>query len=188
MAYADDLTGPYNVHTPGVLEMSETSFKRHIASPDVHIDHDAKRIRMFYHGAGFTGPKSGVPNQITCYAESEDGIDFETDHVCLGTAYMRIFEWDGWYYGFGGGSPRCLWRSRNYRELFEQGPRLDVDTEAYTNHRMRHPALHLRGHELDIYYSNSGDTPERIKRTTVDLRENTWCILLQEKRVLVLPN
>jgi hypothetical protein len=37
-------------------------------------------------------------------------------------------------------------------------------------YRTRHPGLHLRGHELDIYYSNVGDHPERIKRTTVDLR------------------
>jgi len=58
----------------------------------------------------------------------------------------------------------------NIRELFERGPKLDVNTEEYANYNMRHPALHLRGHELDIYYSNVGDAPEHIKRTTVDLR------------------
>jgi hypothetical protein len=188
MAYADDLLGPYTVYSPGVLDIGDTSFARHIASPDVHIDCDAQKIRMFYHGNGFTGPKPDDIGQNTCYAESSDGLNFVTDGVCLGTSYMRIFEWDGWYYGFGGGGDRHLWRTRNHRELFERGPQLIIEGEDYTEissilpentkdpdypiYRMRHPALHLRGHELDIYYSNVGDTPERIKRTIVDLRKD----------------
>lgn len=181
MAYADDLWGPYTVHTPGVLEMRATSFERHIASPDVHVDNNEQVIRMFYHGSGFTGDLPEGLKQITVCAESNDGLNFATDQVCLGISYMRIFEWDGWYYGFGGGGTRHLWRTKNYRELFECGPHLDVETEDYTNmtdadsrlatiYRMRHPALHLQGQKLDIYYSNVGDTPERIKRTIVDLR------------------
>ncbi|MDP6039972.1 MAG: hypothetical protein QGG64_15580, partial [Candidatus Latescibacteria bacterium] len=74
-------------------------------------------------------------------------------------------------------------RTKNNRELFERGPKLAIENENYTDttdfdakaatlYRMRHPALHLRDHELDIYYSNVGDTPERIKRTTIDLRSD----------------
>ena len=183
LAYADNILGPYTVYTPGVLQMSDTLFERHIASPDVHIDHNAKKIRMYYHGSGFTGPKPEDLKQLTCYAESDTGLNFITDHVCLGTSYMRIFQWNGWYYGFGGGGSRQLWRAKNNRELFERGPKLSIEAENYTTiadfdpsgetlYRMRHPALHLRGHELDIYYSNVGDTPERIKRTTIDLRSD----------------
>jgi hypothetical protein len=183
LAYANNVLGPYTVHTQGVLQISDTSFEKHIASPDVHIDHAAEKIRMYYHGAGFTGPKPEDLKQVTCYAESDDGLNFVTDHVGLGTSYMRIFQWDGWYYGFGGGSSRQLWRTKNNRELFERGPKLPIENENYTDtadfapgadtiYRTRHPALHLRDHELDIYYSNVGDTPERIKRTTVDLRSD----------------
>lgn len=186
MAYADHLLGPYTVYHPGVLEMSDTLFEKHIASPDVHIDHEAKKIKLFYHGSGFTGPKPDDLNQNTCYAESNDGLHFVTEHICLGPSYMRVIQWNGWYYGFGGGSARDLWRTRNVHELFEQGPKLNIEREDYTDsetitrenkkdpnfpiYRMRHPGLHLRNHELEIYYSNVGDTPERIKCTTVDLR------------------
>ena len=188
LAYAHDFLGPYTVYSPGVLDIDETLFTRHIASPDAHIDHDAQKIRIFYHGNGFTGPKPEDIGQNTCYAESSDGLNFVMDGVCLGISYMRIFQWDGWYYGFGGGGDRYLWRTQNHRELFERGPQLTIEGEDYTRissitpenkkepdysiYRMRHPALHLRGHELDIYYSNVGDTPERIKRTTVDLRKD----------------
>jgi len=189
LAYADDLLGPYTVYSPGVLDLGETSFTRHIASPDVHIDYRTKKIIMFYHGSGFTVPKpASVVGQNTCYAESDDGLNFVTDHVCLGTSYLRIFEWNNWYYGFGGGGDRSLWRTKNYRQPFTHGPQLTIDGEDYSEvsdnriekkevpdnliYRMRHPALHLREHQLDIYYSNVGDTPERIKRTTIDLRQD----------------
>ncbi|MDP6039727.1 MAG: hypothetical protein QGG64_14345, partial [Candidatus Latescibacteria bacterium] len=92
LAYANNVLGPYTVHTPGVLEISDTLFERHIASPDVHIDHNAKKIHMYYHGSGFTGPKPDDLKQLTCYAESDDGLNFVTDHICLGTSYMRIVQ------------------------------------------------------------------------------------------------
>lgn len=199
MAYADDLLGPYTVHTPGVLPIEDTLFERHIASPDVHIDNDAKVIRMFYHGAGFTGPKYGGLNQNTCHAESSDGLSFTCDKVCIGPSYMRVWEWNGAYYGFGGGGGRALWRSDDFRKPFQPGTQLAVDGEDYTPtenvqdlkkedahvYRMRHCAVDLHGHELDIYYSNVGDHPERIKRTTVDLRDDwsTWSGALFEEVV-----
>jgi hypothetical protein len=136
---------------------------------------------MIYHGARFTGSKPDYVNQLSCYAESNDGLHFVSEHVCLGPSYMRLFRWNGYTYGFAGGGGCYLWRTQNIRELFERGPKLSIDTEVYTVlsdtdknidqgvYRMRHPAFHLRGHELDIYYSNVGDCPERIKRTTVNL-------------------
>ena len=182
LAYADDVHGPYTVHTPGVLDMADTLFAAHIASPDVHIDHARQKIYMIYHGARFTGPKPDYIGQSSCYAESDDGLQFVSDHICLGPSYLRTFEWDGHTYGFAGGGGCNVWRTKDIRHLFERGPRLVIDTEHYTVlsdtdpnidrgvYRMRHPAFHLRGSELDIYYSNVGDAPERIKRTTVDLR------------------
>lgn len=188
MAYADDLLGPYTVYTPGVLAIEDTPILRHIASPDVHIDHNNQKIYMIYHGSGFEGEAPDYIGQLSLYAESTNGLTFQSESTCLGPSYMRIVEWDGYTYGFGGGSGCYLWRTQNIHQLFERGPRLTIDTEDYTDselitkenkkdpnyhiYRMRHPALHLRGHELDIYYSNVGDQPERIKRTTVDLRSD----------------
>jgi hypothetical protein len=191
MAYADDVFGPYTIYTPGVLPIEETFFERHIASPDIHIDNDNHTIRMFYHGAGFTGPKYENLNQNACYAQSSNGLAFTCDKICLGPAYMRIWEWDGSWYGFGGGESRDLWRTDNFRKPFERGPSLEIEDETYTDrdllqevkrnpddllHRMRHAGLDLRDHELDIYYSSVGDQPERIRRTTIDMSTDwtTW--------------
>lgn len=183
MAYADDVLGPYTVYTPGVLPMEETDFVRHIASPDVHVDGETRTIRMWYHGSGFTGEKYAGINQNTCHAESADGLTFTCDRVCIGPAYMRIWQWEGDWYGFGAGGGRTIWRSEDRRKPFAPGPRFTIDDEPFTPtddvqdlkkegahvYRMRHCAVDLRGNQLDMYYSNVGDHPERIKRTTADL-------------------
>ena len=46
LAYADDIIGPYTVYPGGALHRDNTVFKGcdHIASPDVHIDEDNKKI------------------------------------------------------------------------------------------------------------------------------------------------
>ncbi|MDA0710579.1 MAG: hypothetical protein O3B73_10275 [bacterium] len=182
MAYADDVLGPYTVYTPGVLSIEDTPILRHIASPDVHVDHDARKLYMIYHGSGFEGEKPDDVGQLSLYADSTDGLAFSSEETCLGPSYMRVFEWSDYIYGFGAGGGRNLWRTRNIHALFEKGPRLDIEGEKFSNltdtsanidrgvYRTRHCALHLKGHLLDIYYSNVGDIPERIKRTTVDLR------------------
>jgi hypothetical protein len=182
MAYADQVTGPYTVYTPGVLAIEDTPILRHVASPDVHIDHDNQKIYMIYHGSGFEGEKPDYIGQLSLYADSNDGLSFTSEETCLGPSYMRIFSWEGYTYGFGAGGGRNMWRTKNIHELFEKGPQLPIDGEDFTDlsdtsenidknvYRTRHPGLHVRGHELDIYYSNVGDHPERIKRTTVDLR------------------
>ena len=184
MAYANDVLGPYTIHLPGVIPLTETLFERHIASPDVHIDDEDQVIRMFYHGAGFTGPKHEDLGQNTCHAESPDGLSFVCDKICLGPSYMRVWEWDGTWYGFGGGGARDIWRNDNFRKPFERGPSLEIEGEVYTErsrvqevkanpddllYRMRHAGVDQREHELDIYYSNVGDDPERIKRTTINM-------------------
>ena len=50
LAYADAIDGPWEIHPPGTLHIKNTPFTGHIASPDVHVDHDAQVIRMYYHG------------------------------------------------------------------------------------------------------------------------------------------
>ncbi len=190
MAYADEVMGPYRVYSPGVLQKTETLFQRHIASPDIHVDHDNRVIRMFYHGAGFTGPKHENFSQNSCHAQSSDGLSFICDKVCLGPPYLRLWKYDEMFYGFAGGGSRDFWRTEVFCTPFERGPALPIEGEPYSDnpptvevgqnpdslpHRMRHTGLDLRGHELDIYYSNVGDHPERIRRTTISLsREWTW--------------
>lgn len=184
LAYADEVDGPYTVYRPGVLAIDDTSFSHHIASPDVHVNDDERKIEMHYHGCGCTRENSFSYGQLTCYAESTDGLSFATDHTYLGPPYLRTLKWGEWYYGFSGGHWRRFCRSRDRRTAFEEGPALEIEGEDFTDfstydaddpeappvYRMRHPAFHRRGTDLDIYYSCIGDRPERIKRTTIDLK------------------
>ena len=55
MAYANAITGPYAIYTPGVLDLSQTPLngvKAHIASPDVLINEFEKKLWMLFHVGG----------------------------------------------------------------------------------------------------------------------------------------
>ena len=187
MAYADDIRGPYTVYSPGVLAIEDAPFRKHVASPDVHVDDENQVIFMYYHGSGPT--KETDYRQATCYAESEDGLLFVTDQEYLGPSYLKVVQYDGWHYGFQGGGARLLHRSRGRREVFEPGIQLEIEGETFEENvvRTRHPDLVLRGHELEVYYSAAGDIPERIKMTRVDLREE-WSNLRGSAYVEVLQS
>ena len=186
LAYTDQIRGPYTIYTPGVLSIEHTPFSAHIASPDVHVDNAARKIVMLYHGAGCADKNDLPDDQASCLAESPDGLHFTSERSYAGKAYLRTFFHEGWYYGFSGGGRRHIHRTDDIRNRFHPGPVLDIDGEEFTDLstfdkdtpnmselcRMRHVCFHQRGHELDIYYSNVGDLPERIKRTTIDLRQD----------------
>lgn len=157
LAYADALAGPWRTHEPGTLQLAQTGFPRHIASPDMHVDDAARRIRMYFHGCCV----DGAPNQVTCVASSSDGIHFEPRPEWLGASYWRVFAWDGWTYTLE--MPGRFRRSRDPLAGFEPGPQLFTPD-------MRHSAVLLRGHTLHVFWSNAGDCPERILTCTIDLR------------------
>jgi hypothetical protein len=178
LAVADAIAGPYRIYEPGVLHIRDTPFRSHIASPDVHVDHDRRCLWMHYHGH----PIPGSPwSQPTCYAESRDGLTFRSDALPVGPSYLRTFRLGALHYGLAGGVERRWHRSPDPRARFEEGPPLEIAGEAFTPsaqirggartgvYRMRHVALWRDGDRLWVYYSNVGDAPERIKRTAVDL-------------------
>lgn len=154
LAYADSLVGPWQTYEPGTLKLGESHCIRHIASPDVHVDDEARQFRMYFHG-----PSEGGP-QISRVALSEDGIRFVARPEILGLSYFRVFEWDGWHYALG--MPGVFYRSHDGLTGFEQGPTLFGEN-------MRHSALTLDGSVLSVFYSEVGDNPERIKLSKVEL-------------------
>lgn len=161
LAYADALEGPWTIHEPGILPLSEAPlFDYHIASPDVHIDHPNQQILMYVHG-----PSRQASGQHTALALSRDGLDFTLGDELLGKFYFRVWQWrDAWYalakdWNSGWGRLYC---SPDGRQSFEDGgPFL---------RRVRHTAVLVQGHHLLIFYSRKGDAPERILLSTVDLR------------------
>lgn len=157
LAYADALAGPWRTHEPGTLQLAQTGFPRHIASPDVHVDDAVRRIRMYFHGCCVPG----VPSQVTCVATAADGRHFDARPEHLGASYWRVFAYDGWCYTLE--MPGRFCRSHDPLTGFEAGPKLFTPD-------MRQSAVLLRGHTLHVFWSNAGDCPERILTCTIDLR------------------
>ena len=161
LAYADDLEGPWSIYSPGTLHLEEAGFENHIASPDVHVDEENRRIAMFFHGAFRPEP----PRQATRVAFSRDGIHFTTQMEILGKAYWRVFRHQDRHYALA--KPGLLFRSPR-GELwrnFEQGPQIFPVGET----TVRHLAVHREGELLHVFYSRIGDCPERILYSRIRL-------------------
>lgn len=161
LAYADDLAGPWHMHEAGVLPLERSLFAGHIASPDVMVDTDAKRIRLYYHGAEV--PTGVQAPQFTRVAVSEDGLSFTAQPEVLGRPYMRVIRHADWYYAIA--MPGFFYRSRDGLSGFEEGCN---PFEA----NMRHAALQVSGDQLRVFYSRIGDMPERILLSTIDLTKD----------------
>ena len=197
LACADALAGPWRIHTPGTLALEASHFATqrpdpaaasegtrgeaagsieqdylhpHIASPDVHVDHDRREIRMYYHGMLENG------EQRTRVAVSTDGIDFEARPEILGNSYFRVFRHEGWHYALV--MPGELRRSRDGLTRFESGPVLFCP-------EMRHAAVRYSGDALDVFWSRVGDAPERILHSRVGL-EGDWTEWREENARVVL--
>lgn len=163
LAYADAVTGPWSVHTPGTLTLEQSHFPltcppcsvpagstapayAHIASPDVHVREDLQQIVMYLHGRD---PEA----QVTRRAVSSDGLHFEGDPEVLGRPYFRVTQHAEYFYGMA--MPGFLYRSRDGLSNFDEGPR-------FFNDAMRHSALLVRGERLYVFWTQVGHAPERI--------------------------
>lgn len=159
LAYADRLEGPWRVYAPGTLQLSQSYFSNHIASPDVIVDDASHKIRLYYHGLT---PEEGT--QHTRLALSTDGIHFEAIREPVGkaSAYWRLFHYGGWWYALA--MPGRLFRSRDGVTAFEAGPQLFSGAPSQV-----HSAVLVKGDALDVFYTRAGDTPERIVFSQVAL-------------------
>jgi hypothetical protein len=173
MAYADKVTGPWTVHSPGSLKLEDSFFPTtcppcslapgrtaplyaHIASPDVHVREDLNQIVMYYHGRG-------EGRQFTRAAVSTDGIHFEGRADELGPHYFRVIEHDNYFYAMS--MPGLLHRSSDGLSKFESGPQ-------FFTADMRHSALLIRDDRLYVFFSQAGEQPERILLSTIDLSDD----------------
>lgn len=175
MAYADQLKGPWTIYTPGVLDLAETSFERHIASPDVHVMEKRCEIWMYFHGAGV----AGMAGQHTRLATSKDGLHFTVRPELLDGPYWRVFHWDGYFYVFAGGGRTH--RSRDGLTDFEEGPR-------FFTQDLRHAAVKLDGDILTVFFSNAHDCPEHILTATIQLYPDWACWEASEPISLLKPD
>ncbi|MBI3959799.1 MAG: hypothetical protein HY328_13395 [Chloroflexi bacterium] len=170
LAYADRLSGPWTVYSPGTLPLAETPCFGHIASPDMHVDPANRRLVMYYHGPALGKEQlAGDPlterypflgGQRSFVAFSDDGIHFTSNREVLGPSYFRVFRHGGWIYALG--MPGIFLRSRDGITDFESGPVLFSQDQ-------RHTAVLVEGDSLSVFYSQAGDCPEHILLATIDL-------------------
>lgn len=140
--------------TPGIPDARTDASCPHIASPDVHVDHERRRIVMYYHGLESFGV------QRTRVATSVNGIDFADPSGVLGPPYFRVFRHGRFVYAMS--MPGVFHRSGDGFSAFETGPMLFPPDQ-------RHSALLARGETLHVFWSRVGDAPERIYASRVDL-------------------
>lgn len=172
LAYADRLSGPWTTYEPGVLHLNDAYTTGHLASPDVHVDHGNREIRMYYHG-----PVPGMGQQSKV-ALSADGIHFTARSENLGNSYFRVFRWHGATYALG--MPGIFYRSMDGLTEFRQGPVLFSEDQ-------RHTALKLDGDTLSVFYSNAHDCPERILLSRVELTPDWMNWRASEAAVILEP-
>ena len=173
MAYADEVTGPWTVYSPGSLTLEDSLFPTtcppcspapgsnaplyaHIASPDVHVREDLQQIVMYIHGRD-------VGRQFTRAVVSQDGINFEGREEDLGRPYFRVIEQDDFFYAMS--MPGYLYRSSDGLSDFEAGPQI-------FNRDMRHSALLIRDGLLYVFFTQAGQEPERILLSTIELADD----------------
>lgn len=189
LAYADQLTGPWQIHRPGCLQLEQTPCLQqdwlqevaHVASPDVHVDEERQQIRLYFHGipAEAAIPAAGekLP-QHTWLALSENSLDFVVQPEILGGPYFRVFQYQGQHYALA--QPGRFYRSETGREPFTPGP------QAF-DHRFRHGAVLVQGDTLLVLFSRLGDAPECLLLSTVDLSQPFTCWQASEAIEVLRP-
>jgi len=200
LAYADAITGPWSVYTPGVEPVSGSAFYRpqpdppdgpsdqfytHVASPEIYVDEARKRLVMWAHGWWTDGQRWPLDaaaarewarrngyGQFTQSSESTDGLHFALKPAITKVSYLRVFPLDAYLYGMA--RLGKLLRSKDPLASFEIGPN-PFAAGPYAG-RVRHVAALRRGRTLFVFFTGIGDAPERVMLSTIELTDNwqTW--------------
>ncbi len=188
MACADELAGPWRVYEGGVLQLADSGFTGHVASPHVHVDHARHRLHLYFHGVMTPGDRATVVPEIderffytqrSRVALSSDGLHFAVQPQLVAPAYLRVVELQGMIYGIS--MPGLLCRSADGLGAFESGPLLIGDDARREDFffppgqpSVRHLALHLEGDRLYVFCSRQGDAPEHVMMTALDVSDPDW--------------
>ncbi len=204
LAYADKLTGPWNIYSPGTLQLEDSFF---LSEPIVLSEEMRKKIKSRFKNIKthrtsdivkeMTTPHIASPDvhvdykkqkivmyyhgleeiarQVTRVALSDDGLAFAAMPEVLGQFYFRVFHWQSTTYAMS--MPGQFYRSQNGLTGFEEGPLL-------FNPNMRHAALLIRGTQLYVFWTQVGEAPERILLSTIDLTPD-WSMWKESEPVEV---
>ncbi len=192
LAYADEVTGPWQVHEPGSLQIADSYFPTEPPPvPEGELDAYAEEIpgssnerKKLPHSLlkEATMPHIASPDvhvdeankRIVMYFHGLDGFKTQLTRVALsndGIRFQARPEKLGKTYlrafrhdgmMYGIAMPGQVYRSADGLSSFEQGPLL-------FNPDMRHCALLRRGETLYVFWTQVGDAPESILLSTIDL-------------------
>ena len=210
LAYSDDVAGPWRIYSPGALHIKDSLFEKtdppeppiedrpewsndlkggylyaHIASPDIHVDHNNQCMWMYYHGLLKNG------DQQTRVACSKDGLKFKAYAHLLGPPYFRCFWYNNHIYALTWGGD--IWRSNNWRGPFSKGPNITVrvDNQGNLSNRksdgFRHGDVFRCADTLHIFYTRIGDSPESILHTRIQLTDDWLNWTTPEPSVILRP-
>ena len=205
LAYSDEATGPWTVYEPGALSIEHslfphdqnriipsidatdrvaslgvTEYRPHIASPDVHVDHERRQIRMYFHGMVEDG------DQKTRLALSSDGLTFQPRSELFDHYYFRVFEYKDWVWAISWGG--YLFRAPDWTGPFERGPSiLEGEPLSQPGQILRHLALMRDGDNLHLFFSRMGDTPEVILLAEIVLNADWEKWRTSEPREILRP-
>lgn len=170
LAYADSLNGPWKIHAGGVLSLAEAGFDDHVASPDVHVDNETRRIVMYYHGHG--AAYRGLGFQPARVARSKDGLAFESWKQDLGDSYFRVFRWKSDCFALArlGKVYRAKSCAEPWAAAWEEG---GIPFAHHGGLLPRHVAVLLEGDRLAVYFSRIGDAPEHLMVSEIKL-DSDW--------------
>ncbi len=213
MAYADNLSGPWKIHEPGVLDVEASYFvTEDLTSPNEggrkrETEGDSESLLASHEGeflyAHIASPDVHVDDgrqiirmyyhglldngkQQTRLAISRNGIDFVAEEPLLGICYFRVFEYGDLIYAIGWGGK--LLRSKSWSGPFESGPSLFQESPFVSKHQtIRHVAVRLRGDQLDLFYTCIGDFPEVIRRSEVTLHSDWGAWEARPSEVILVP-
>jgi hypothetical protein len=192
LAYADELTGPWYVHTPGSLRLEDSYFP--VMPPEVP-EEGRERVEAAYAAAGIdleslphdplldmTTPHIASPDvhvdhhnqRIVMYFHGLETFGLQLSRVATsrdGIEFSAREELIGRTYmrafQYDGytyllAMPGQFYRSRDPLSGFTEGPMLFEKD-------MRHSAVLVRDDTLLVFWTRVGDVPERIQLSRVDL-------------------
>jgi hypothetical protein len=193
----DGERGALDIGNNRVLELANSlAIESHIASPDVHVDNLKKRIILYFHGpASHNGVR--LSHQRSFVATAPWGLDFSSGivPVTLSDSYLRAFEYDGVL--------QALVRGKYYTPHDSEAPWSTPANFSYDKHnlwtkwqskfmdfsdlkyedgeafapgktRLRHAALYRDGTTLQVFFTMTGHSPERVLVTSVNLASDCW--------------
>lgn len=129
----------------------------HIASPDVHVNEDEKRIYMYFHGL------EAYATQNTRLATSVDGIHFVAEEPILCRSYLRVVPYRRKYLGLV--MPGTMFVMSHARGPFD-------DSVCWFTTDARHHAVLVNHDRAFIFWTQVGDAPEHVKVSVVELADN----------------